>query len=98
MIDTVSITQNNELIVQSEIIDAISCFGEADGKIKATVTGGNPVYNYTWSNGITDLNTNNITSQISGLEVGSYIVEVEDAIMAVKIRLRYIYINQIRYK
>jgi len=78
LIDTVSITQNNELIVQSEIIDAISCFGEADGKIKATVTGGNPVYNYTWSNGITDLNTNNITSQISGLEVGSYIVEVED--------------------
>ena len=79
LIDTVSITQNNELIVQSEIIDAISCFGEADGKIKATVTGGNPVYNYTWSNGITDLNTNNITSQIFGLEVGSYIVEVEDA-------------------
>ena len=78
LIDTVSITQNNELIVQSEIIDAISCFGEADGKIKATVTGGNPVYNYTWSNGITDLNTNNITSQLSGLEVGSYIVEVED--------------------
>ena len=78
LIDTVSITQNNELIVQSEIVDAISCFGEADGKIKATVTGGNPVYNYTWSNGITDLNTNNITSQIFGLEVGSYIVEVED--------------------
>ena len=78
LIDTVSITQNNELIVQSEIIDAISCFGKADGKIKATVAGGNPVYNYTWSNGITDLNTNNITSQISGLEVGSYIVEVED--------------------
>ena len=79
LIDTVSITQNNELIVQSEIIDAISCFGQADGKIKATVTGGNPVYDYTWSNGITDLNTNNINSQISTLEVGSYIVEVQDA-------------------
>lgn len=79
LIDTVSITQNNELIVQSEIIDAISCFGEADGKIKATILGGTPVYNYTWSSGFTDLNTNNITSQISGLDVGSYIVEVEDA-------------------
>ncbi|MBT6649856.1 MAG: hypothetical protein HOB54_00625, partial [Flavobacteriales bacterium] len=56
LIDTVSITQNNELIVQSEIIDAISCFGEADGKIKATILGGTPVYNYTWSSGFTDLN------------------------------------------
>ena len=79
LIFTDSVQQNPELTVQSEIIDAISCFGEADGKIKATVTGGNPVYNYTWSNGITDLNTNNITSQIFGIEVGSYIVEVEDA-------------------
>ncbi len=79
LIDTVSITQNNELTVQAEVIDAISCFGEADGKIKATVVGGTPVYGYTWSNGITDLNTNNLTSQIFALEFGSYIVEVEDA-------------------
>ena len=74
LIDTVSITQNNELIVQSEIIDAISCFGEADGKLKATVQGGTPIYNYTWSN------TNPIqsTATASNLHAGSYIVEVED--------------------
>jgi hypothetical protein len=72
--DTISLTQNNELIVQSEIIDAISCFGEADGKLKATVQGGTPIYNYTWSN----TNPIQTTATASNLHAGSYIVEVED--------------------
>jgi hypothetical protein len=74
LIDTIIITQNNELIVQSEIIDAVSCFGEADGKLKATVQGGTPIYNYTWSN------TNPIqsTATASNLHAGSYIIQVED--------------------
>ena len=78
LIFTDSVQQNPELNVQSEIIDAISCFGEADGKISATVTGGTPGYSFSWSNGITDLNTINITSVISGIIEGQYIVDVID--------------------
>jgi len=74
LIVTESVEQEPELNVQSEMIDPISCFGDANGKIKATVTGGNPVYNYTWSN----TNPIQTTAIASNLHAGSYIVEVED--------------------
>jgi PKD repeat protein len=48
-----------------------SCFGENDGEILATVSGGSGGYSYNWSNGS---NSNYIT----GLGAGNYIVTVED--------------------
>ncbi|HEX5002508.1 MAG TPA: gliding motility-associated C-terminal domain-containing protein, partial [Bacteroidia bacterium] len=43
----------------------------ANGSIDAVVTGGNPGYNYLWSNGST-------TANITGLLAGSYTLTVED--------------------
>ncbi len=49
----------------------VTCFGEADGEIAATVTGGGQNYTYLWSNGAT-------TATIGNLGVGQYTVSVTD--------------------
>ncbi len=50
----------------------ISCNGESDGQISATVSGGAGGYTYSWSSGQS-------TESISGLTAGSYTVTVTDA-------------------
>ncbi|MFT4600079.1 MAG: gliding motility-associated-like protein, partial [Arenicella sp.] len=49
----------------------ISCFGELDGMIDLSVTGGNPPFSFLWS-------TTEITEDISGLAEGTYQVVVTD--------------------
>ena len=51
---------------------AISCFGVHDGWIMATVTGGTPPYQYTWSQGSTG-------AEIADLPAGYYHLAVVDA-------------------
>jgi gliding motility-associated-like protein len=49
----------------------ISCFGLSDGSIDLTITGGNPIYTYTWDNGST-------SEDLTNIPAGEYNVEVED--------------------
>lgn len=58
------------LVVDIDPTD-ISCYGEADGTITVTATGGTGDYNYTWSNGET-------TATIDNLGPGNYLVTVTD--------------------
>jgi hypothetical protein len=51
---------------------AVSCFGESDGWISAQVTGGTPPYRYTWSQGDT-------IAQINNVPAGYYHLAVVDA-------------------
>jgi gliding motility-associated-like protein len=48
------------------------CFGDSNGTATVITSGGTPGYTYLWQNG-------QITPTISGLPIGSYIVEVTDA-------------------
>ncbi len=48
------------------------CFGNADGGIQSTVTGGQAPYTYLWSNGSTDANLTNVVK-------GDYMLTVTDA-------------------
>jgi len=49
----------------------VTCNGGNDGNATVSVNGGNPPYNYLWSNGQT-------TSSVSGLMAGSYTVTITD--------------------
>ncbi len=56
----------------SESHDDVSCFGEADGNITITPSGGSPSYEYIWSNTST-------TSSLTNIIAGDYTVTVTDA-------------------
>jgi len=50
----------------------ITCYGESNGSITATPSGGTPGYSYLWSNGAT-------TNTITNLSAGTYSLTVTDA-------------------
>ncbi len=50
----------------------VTCFGDKDGGIDITVTGGTPPYQYTWSTGA-------IVQDLSDVPAGFYAVNVKDA-------------------
>lgn len=49
--------------------DFVSCFGGGNGNIFVTISGGNPAYNTTWSNGETTQNLENIPKGVYHLDV-----------------------------
>ena len=49
----------------------INCFGEENGAITTSLSGGNPGYNYAWSNGQNSSNLNNIAA-------GTYLLTITD--------------------
>ena len=66
-----TITQPLAISVGENITD-VACFGEGDGAIDLTVSGGVGGYTYLWSTGAT-------TQDISGLSGGNYSVTITDA-------------------
>ncbi|MDF1673696.1 MAG: HYR domain-containing protein, partial [Vicingaceae bacterium] len=66
-----TISQPDTLVVTATDTN-ITCFGGNDGAINITVTGGIPVYSYSWSNSA-------ITEDISNLTAGFYQVTVTDS-------------------
>ena len=64
----------NILGVVANVVQPISCFGDSNGSISATASGGNGVFSYSW-------NTNPVqqTSVISNLSPGTYVVSVSSA-------------------
>ena len=53
-------------------IDNVSCFGESDGVIDLTISGGVTPYTFAWSNGAT-------TEDIGNLAAGTYTVTITDS-------------------
>lgn len=68
---TIAITQPGALALAPVVVDA-TCFGVCDGSIAPNVSGGAPGYSYSWSNGATTSNLNNLCA-------GSYSLTVTDA-------------------
>lgn len=71
VVDSVVITEPMAIAVMDSSA-SISCFGDMDGFIDLTVSGGTPGYNYAWSNG-------DSVSALTGLGVGTYTVTITDA-------------------
>ncbi len=68
---TVTITQPSALGLQTSSIN-LNCFGANNGSASVTATGGTGAYTYSWANGPT-------TQQFNNLTIGQYIVTVTDA-------------------
>ena len=71
--NTATVTISQAPVFNAEItnIGTISCYGESTS-VTVTATGGNPAYNYEWSNGQN-------TQTATGLLAGSYTVTVRDS-------------------
>jgi len=69
--ETFTIAAPGTVEVSLTVTDA-SCQGVSNGSITSTVTGGNTPYSYTWSNGATTANVNNLGE-------GPYTLTVTDA-------------------
>lgn len=59
-------------LVAMPIISPASCFGNSDGAIDNSPSGGTPGYSYLWSTGDT-------TQDLSGLAAGTYMITLTDA-------------------
>lgn len=72
-----TITQPPQLVVSGSVTN-ITCYGDDDGAINLSVTGGVAPYEYLWNTGAT-------TEDLTGLEPGRYRVTVTDANGCIKI-------------
>ena len=68
--DSAIVTEPSQVFLTTTVTN-ITCFNSNNGAINLTVTGGNPIYTYAWSNGFT-------TQNISNLAGGTYVVTVTD--------------------
>ncbi|MFH1320188.1 MAG: hypothetical protein ABII90_05975, partial [Bacteroidota bacterium] len=73
-IEGISISEPDELIVDTVSVTHESSYGNSDGALNIIVTGGTTPYNYLWD----DIGSS-ITEDISGLTAGTYIVTVTDS-------------------
>ena len=73
-IDTIGFTVTEpDTMTFVETITETNCFGESNGSISVSVTGGTAPYTYAWSTGTSTTNT------VSSLSAGNYTVTVTDA-------------------
>jgi len=69
--DTFIITQPTAVTTQIAVSN-VTCYGDQNGSLNVSPSGGTPPYSYHWSNG-------GITAGITGLSGGTYIVTVTEA-------------------
>ena len=70
---TVEITEPNELLVDINSSD-VKCYGNNDGSITYSISGGSPAYTTTWKD-----SQNNVIGNLSGLAPETYTIDVLDA-------------------
>ncbi|HBF88284.1 MAG TPA: hypothetical protein DDX39_06540 [Bacteroidales bacterium] len=70
----------SQLPVLNMTMSTVSCFGENNGSANVSVSGGEPNYDYQWSNGSSTINTSSTSNAINSLENGDYCVTVTDDI------------------
>ncbi|RTY83336.1 T9SS type B sorting domain-containing protein [Flavobacterium sp. ZB4P23] len=75
-VQTVNITQPDDIGITTDLEKDITCFNAANGEIKITITGGTLNYNYAWTKDGISYAT---TDDISNLSPGIYKVTVSDA-------------------
>ncbi|MBX9807473.1 MAG: gliding motility-associated C-terminal domain-containing protein, partial [Flavobacteriaceae bacterium] len=75
-IQTVTITQPDDIVITTDLEKDITCFNDANGAIKITITGGTLNYTFAWTKDGIPYAT---TEDLSNLSPGTYVVTVSDA-------------------
>ena len=75
-IQEVKITEPADLAITTNLEKDVTCFGDSDGAIKITVSGGTSVYSYSWTKDGTAFAN---TEDLSNLSSGIYQITVSDA-------------------
>lgn len=70
--DTIVVQEPEQLGVEIESVENVSCFGAGDGNVEVTVNGGTAPYDYSWNNGIS-------TRDLLSVSPGNYRLIVRDA-------------------
>ena len=75
----IEVYEPTPIVVDTILVDSITCYDANDGQIQLNVTGGNPPYEFDWTN--VSSNVPNITTNPTGnvLSPGSWICEITDA-------------------
>lgn len=73
---TITIQSSGGLVITEDNVTDATCFGDADGSINVTVTGGSTPYTYDWDNDGTG--DNDDTEDLMGLSAGTYNLTVTD--------------------
>ena len=73
--ETIVVDEPNALVLANQVDDLLDCSGGSDGQVSVEPAGGSGAgtYTYTWADGFPDAPT------ATGLSVGTYDVEIEDA-------------------
>lgn len=80
ILDQVTITEPDELLLSIVVDSNTNCYGGATGGLTVSLTGGTGPYDYVWSNGAGQtLGSADTENSVAGLTVGQYIVTVTDA-------------------
>lgn len=74
--DSYTITEPADIVITTDSETDINCFGNANGAVSITVTGGTGAYTYNWTK---DTAPFAVTEDISNLGPGVYVVSVSDA-------------------
>ncbi|MDI1315791.1 PKD domain-containing protein [Flavobacterium sp.] len=74
---SVTITQSTDIVI-AYTTTPITCYGADNASISVTLSGGNPPYQYQWSNLATTLNQTNLSA-------GNYTITVTDAVGCPKV-------------
>jgi PKD repeat protein len=70
------ITEPDDISIATDLEKDITCFNDANGEIKITITGGTLNYSYAWTKNGTAYGT---TEDLANLSPGIYVVTVSDA-------------------
>ena len=71
--EDIVVIEPQELSISNIDVVDVSCFGEGDGRINLTISGGTPTFNYVWSNGLTE--NSNLQENVAP---GNYRVTITD--------------------
>ncbi|MEL6254308.1 MAG: ThuA domain-containing protein [Bacteroidota bacterium] len=67
--DSILLLEPSAINASLNLVQEVSCFGQMDGQMSVSVSGGNPPYTYNWSSGATDSIANNLSAGMQILEI-----------------------------